>query len=88
MEENNAEKVKRKKPAKPSDPVQQTKFALIANLYASGLKDEKLLCEMTPVKITEQFPEITTAEMKMLLDLQTAVGGGRLYSFLCGNEVK
>ena len=88
MEESNAEKVKRKKQVKPSDPVQQTKFALIANLSASGLKDEKQLCEMTPVKITEQFPEITTAEMKMLLDLLTAVRGGKLYSFLCGNEVK
>lgn len=75
---------KKKKTIKSANAEQQNKFDLIAKLSSAGFTDGKQLCEMAPAEIIEHFPDITTGEMKIMLELQTAVGTGTVYNYICG----
>lgn len=61
----------------------QKKLRVFEKVQTLNLKNEKEFIAMTPAKIVEAYPNITTDELKIILDLQESVSSKTLFTYLC-----
>lgn len=61
----------------------QKKNRLIERLITAEVISSDIIAAMNPAEFVTKIPDITSEELRMLLDLQEVVKDGALYDWLC-----
>ena len=62
---------------------QQMKCKVLEMIQDAGIRTEKEFLALSPAAVVSSLPDITTAEFRIILDMQNSIREKKLFSYLC-----